>query len=85
MNLYLIWICNMCNQTYPSNDLHYLSSEKYYFSSSFTYCKNCWKIRYSKYYCQYCKFRFQGFLCLKNNIFVCYKCKCSENCGKYCY
>ena len=81
----LIWICTMCNQLVTIDNLHFLSLEKNYSNSSFTYCKNCWNIRYSKYYCQYCRFKFQGFQCFKNNINVCYRCKCSSKCGIYCY
>jgi len=65
MSLELIWVCSFCNQLYINQELYYLSlSDKNYISSSFAYCKNCWKIRYSKYYCQNCKFKFQGFFCL---------------------
>lgn len=84
MKIEMSWVCTFCNQLYLIDDLQYLFLEKNYSSSSFVYCKNCWKIRYSKYYCQYCRFKFQGFFCLKRNLNVCYRCKCSIDCGKYC-
>ena len=80
----LIWICTICQKLYPIEELYILSMDKNYFSSSFIYCNNCWKVRYSKHYCQHCKFRFQGYSCLKINKNVCYKCKCSAICGQ-CY
>jgi len=77
----MIWLCTICNNLYPIEELNFLLLDKNYINSSFVYCKNCWNIRYSKYYCQYCRFRFQGYSCLKYNKNVCYKCRCSSNCG----
>ncbi len=85
MSYNLIWVCSICNQLYSNDELYFLSiADKNYSSSSFIYCKNCWKERYSKHYCQYCKFKYQGFSCFKINKNVCYRCRCSPSCGK-CY